>query len=275
MTYQLGCMPELPDHRDWVLDERPETARLFIPPPVMGSYAAPAAASPASIDLSAHCSPIESQGALGSCTAHAVVGVLEYLERRARGRHVDASRLFVYKVGRNLHGWVGDTGLYVRSGMKALHVFGACPEHYWPYDVDEFDVEPGAFEYGYAQGYRATSYYRLDRTGRSKPQLVDLLKRAMVYGLPVAFGFVVYSWGDEDGAFPMPDEGQRHYGGHAVVAVGYDDNLRIGDSTGALKIRNSWGTRWGQAGYGWLPYDYVLSGLAWDFWTIFSQQYVR
>jgi len=274
-VHNLGFYPELPDHRDYIIDEHQDTAQLFTPPPTLGTYIAPAAVLPSRVDLRRHCSPIEDQGALGSCVAQACVGVMEYVERRAMGRHIEASRLFVYKTGRSLHGWTGDTGLYIRSGMKALKLFGAPPEEYWPHDIERFDEEPSPFAYAYARHFCIERYYKLDRLGGSRAKLLDLCKRVIVYGLPIAFGFVVYSWGDDTGAFPMPQPGQKPYGGHAVVAVGYDDDVEIGESKGALRIRNSWGRGWGHDGYGWLPYDYVTKALSTDFWTIVTQNYVR
>ena len=78
-------------------------------------------------DLRAWCSPIEDQGAIGSCTANAAVGLLEYFERKAKNRYIDASRLFLYKAERDLLGWTGDTGAYLRTAMEALVLFGAPP----------------------------------------------------------------------------------------------------------------------------------------------------
>jgi C1A family cysteine protease len=85
---------------------------------------------------------------------------------------------------------------------------------------------------------------------------------------------------DERGAIPFPERSERILGGHAVLAVGYDDRLKIAntssgdETTGALLIRNSWGTGWGERGYGWLPYEYVLRGLAEDFWSVLKKDWV-
>lgn len=270
----FGWCPEPPDHRDFIIDEHPDTASWFVQTDALGN-AVPPSAPPPALDLSEYCSPVEDQGQLGSCVAQAVCGVVEFLERRNLKSHVEASRLFVYKTGRQLLGWTGDTGLYVRTGMQALAVFGVAPERYWPYDVLRFDEEPPAFCYGYAQRFRALRYYRLDRVGRTRENLLRVIKCVLLYRIPVVFGFVVYSYGDRGGCFPMPTKEQAPLGGHAVVAVGWDDARTIGSSVGALKIRNSWGTQWGDAGYGWLPYDYVLQGLSNDFWALYCQSYVR
>lgn len=271
----LGWMRDLPDHRDYIIDQHPDTAGWFNPTDRAGVPDLVRADPPPVVDLTQWCSPIEDQGRLGSCTAQAVIGICEFLQRRRGGMHIDASRLFNYKVARNMMGWVGDTGMYIRVSMQSLNVFGVPPERYWPHVVADFDQEPPAFVYSYAQRFRAINYYRLDRSGRSGEELAAMVKRVLVYRYPVVFGFMVYSYGNEDGEFPMPDPGQRPYGGHAVVAVGYDDTRVIGDSVGALKIRNSWGTDWGQDGYGWLPYDYVVRGLSADFWVLIYQERPR
>ena len=82
------------------------------------------------------------------------------------------------------------------------------------------------------------------------------------------------------GKIPFPCQGERILGGHAIVAIGFDDAMKIRNSicgketTGALLIRNSWGTGWGDSGYGWLPYEYILRGMARDWWTILRKEYV-
>ncbi len=234
-------------------------------------------------DLRQWCSPIEDQGQLGSCTAHAGVGLYEYYERRAFGKYLDASRLFLYKATRNLLGWEADDGAYLRTTMAALAIFGVPPEKYWPYLEHKFNEEPSAFLYSYAQSFQALLYYRLDGIGVTKPDLLTKIKEHLRNGLPLIFGFTCYSSIDlaDDGKIPFPDKNENVDGGHAVMAVGFDDEKKIVNpgnkkiqTTGAILIRNSWSTDWGEKGYGWLPYEYILHGIADDWWSMTKAEWI-
>jgi C1A family cysteine protease len=270
----LGWHRDLPDLRDHSAASD-AVARVLAKSSLLKKAAK---ALPSSIDLRRFCSPIEDQKSLGSCTAHAGAGMLEYFERRAFGKHLDASRLFLYKVTRQLAGFTGDDGAYLRDTMKAMVLFGMPPEKYWPYVISRFNDEPTAFCYSYAQAYKAIQYYRLDPQGTSNAALLKNIKTSLAAQLPAMFGFSVYSSipgsGDGKGEIPYPGSGDTLEGGHAVLAVGYDDQKKIGSSKGALLIRNSWSTAWGEQGYGWLPYAYVESGLATDFWSLVKAEYV-
>ena len=269
----MGWERDLPDFRDFTVHS-PEVKDIR-------SKSAPLQKAmkrlPASVDLREWCSPIEDQEDLGSCCANAGVGLLEYFQKRAYRKYLDGSRLFLYKTTRNLLGWEGDQGAYLRTTMKAMSLFGVPPEDYWTYDVPRFDEEPPAFCYAFAQNYQAIKYYRIDLPGQSTSKVLDALKENLAGGLPAMFGFTVYSSippiGDGKGEIPFPKYGDVVKGGHAVVAVGYDNRKKIGDDTGALLIRNSWGTDWGDKGYGWLPYHYVEAGLAVDFWSLVESEF--
>ena len=275
----MGWLPDYPDFRDYTVG-----SDQILPMLKKARLLQGARKVPEKVDLRAWCSPIEDQGELGSCTAHAGVGIVEYFEKRAFGKHLNASRLFLYKVTRNLLTWTGDTGAFLRTTMGALVLFGVPPEKHWPYNIADFEKEPPAFCYAYAQNYQAISYYRLDPTGTSKEELLKRIKTSLAEGLPSMFGFTVYdcvSQADKDGRIPFPSPGEKVLGGHAVAAMGYDDKMKIKNSepggkttTGAFLIRNSWGKAWGDAGYGWLPYDYVLKGLADDWWSLVKSEWI-
>jgi len=114
----MGWIPDYPDFRDYT-DKTEEVKFVLETTRVLKVKILPG-----SIDLRQWCSPIEDQGSLGSCTAHAGAGVIEYYERKSFGRHIDASRLFLYKVTRNLMKQKGDTGAYLRKTMGAMVLFG-------------------------------------------------------------------------------------------------------------------------------------------------------
>ncbi|MBP1733459.1 MAG: peptidase papain [Deltaproteobacteria bacterium] len=280
-AHGLGWLPDYPDFRDYTAEHK--TVQPLLKQMKVGK--AVKASLPASVDLRAWCPPIEDQGSLGSCTANAGVGMMEYFERRAFGKHIDASRLFLYKVTRNLLHWTGDTGAFLRSTMGALVLFGVPPEEYWPYKIADFDKEPTAFCYAFGQAYHAIDYYRLDPPGTVITDLLARIKTNLAAGLPAMFGFTVYSsytQAGTTGKIPFPTPKEKIVGGHAIVAVGYDDKMKIKntnqgatETTGAFLIRNSWGTGWGAAGYGWLPYQYVLSGLAEDWWSLIKADWVN
>ena len=278
-----GWLPPLPDFRDYS-EGHPQiqelTKKLRIGLGISSSL-------PDKADLRQWCPEIDNQGSLGSCTAHAAAGIVEYFEQKTYGKYNHASRLFIYKTTRNLLGVTGDTGAWLRNTMGALARCGAPEEKYWPYtDQDPaFDQEPSSFVYSIAKDFAAIKYFRHDAASLNlQPAAVlDSVKKYLATGIPAMFGF----WGfdsleatDTAGGIPYPCPAEEAQWGHAITAVGYDDSKKITNTRcnkttiGALLFRNSWGTAWGEAGYGWLPYDYVLNKLALDFWSLLGMQWL-
>jgi C1A family cysteine protease len=279
-----GWLPEPPDARD-LSASRPEIAhtleRLGVARLVRGRRRLPPR-----VDLRQWAGPVVFQGGFNTCAAHVVAGLLAYFERRAHDCEVTPSRLFLYKVAKNFLQTDGDAGVYIRQVMGVLKLIGVPPERYWPYpDPGTFTAprttdpllatEPSAFCYAVAADYRAVTYYRLDETGQAPADLLRIAKAHLAAQVPFALGFPLFRSildAKATGRIPDPVAGEQSVGNHAVIAVGYDDELVIGEGAaathGALLIKNSWSDGWGEQGYGWLPYDFVLQGRTRDFWTL-------
>lgn len=216
---------------------------------------------PSVVDVSAGCPRIEDQGAIGSCTANAGTDCVEFVMRKLGLEQPELSRLFVYFATRTwVAGWdpADDSGAYIRDTMKAMSVHGACREELWPYSR-RFSDQPSQEACEEAETRQVTSYWRCDN--------LDAIRTCLAEGYVLEGGFVcpegMFTYDCETtGVVPMPKNSDDVVGGHAVTFVGYDDGRRL------LKFKNSWGQSWGDGGYGYLPYDYVLQGLADDFWTV-------
>lgn len=241
--YSYGWIPDFPDHRDFLYTSiKPKKVKL-----------------PSSVDLRDLCSTVENQGALGSCTANALVGNLEFILNKIYSRYTDLSRLFIYYNERVLEHTVDtDSGAMLRDGIKTLHRQGVCFERDWPYDIKNFAIRPPTDLYERAQGNIITSYHRL--------LTHDDRLTCLSEGFPFVFGFTVYESFEspktaKTGIAQMPGNDERVLGGHAVLAVGFDQKAK------RFIVRNSWGTGWGMEGYFTMPFEY-LETLADDFWTI-------
>ena len=240
-----GWVPDRPDHRD----------QLY------AAIAAPPRRLPPAVDLRAACSPVEDQGKLGSCTANALVGNLEFLEAKAGKKVADLSRLFIYYNERVLEGSVNeDAGAMIRDGVKTLVKQGVCTEKKWGYNIAKFAVKPSAACYQQALTHQLQSYHRI--------LTLQDMQACLAEGYPFVFGFSVYQAFESSavaktGKLNLPKRSEKALGGHAVMAVGYDE------ATKRFLIRNSWGQDWGMQGYFTMPYAYLEDrNLADDFWAL-------
>jgi C1A family cysteine protease len=242
-----GWIPDLPDQRDHL---------YAAPPPVVSAL-------PPSSDLRPDCPPVYDQGQLGSCTANAIGAAIEFDQMKQKLSDVFVpSRLYIYFNERSLEGTVAsDSGAQIRDGIKTVSSEGACHEALWPYDITKFADQPPTNCYDDGAKNKAVTYQRLVVNPTQ-------LKGCLASGFPFVFGFTVYESFESQqvastGHAPMPASGEKVLGGHAVMAVGYDDASQW------FLVRNSWGASWGMAGYFTLPYAYLTQpGLSSDFWTV-------
>jgi C1A family cysteine protease len=248
VTKRFGWLPDLPDVRDYSYGQR-----------LLGIERDRITEMPIASSLRNMMSPVEDQGDLGSCTANGIVGLLEFLERKAGDQSpTNLSRLFLYYEERVLIGTTKqDSGAYIRDGIKVAAKLGVPAESYWPYRTGKFAVKPSPTAYKKAPLHGALEYLRLDTH--------DERRTCIASGYPLTFGFTVYDnfWGISPANAVAPMPVGEVAGGHCVDIVGYDDNRKL------YECRNSWGSAWGDNGYFWMPYDYVNDdNLADDFWTI-------
>ncbi len=246
-TVRYGWQPDLPDQRDF-------------------QYSAPKAfisTLPKKVDLRKQCPAAYDQGQLGSCTANAIGGAFEFeLLKQNAATAFTPSRLFIYYNERVIeHSVKSDSGAQLRDGIKTVNMQGACHETIWPYIITKYAQKPVASAYSDALKYQAVTYQAIARAA-------DQMKACLSQGYPFVFGFTVYESFESEavaksGKVNLPKQSEAVVGGHAVMAVGYNDASK------RFILRNSWGAGWGMAGYFTMPYEYLLDqNLSSDFWTI-------
>jgi C1A family cysteine protease len=248
--YGYGWKAGNPSQDDFRFLARPETLATL--PPL--------------VDLRPHCPAPYDQGQLGSCTANAIAGAIEYDQIKQGLTEATPSRLFIYWNERYMEGGIAntrqDSGAIIKDGVKSVNKQGACAESLLPYDISKFTKKPSKTCYSNALTHKISSYQLVARN-------LDQM-RACLVDSPIIIGFTVYASFEsqqtaDTGVMSMPHPGEQELGGHAVLVVGYRDS----DQT--FITRNSWSDAWGDKGYFYMPYQYLLrSDLSSDFWTIRS-----
>jgi len=244
-TYSFGWLPDLPDHRDLMY-----SAPMFIMRKL-----------PVKIDLRMNCPEVYDQGALGSCTANALGAAFQFGQKKQSIPSFVPSRLFIYYNERVLiNAVLSDSGAFIRDGIKTMNTQGVCNENDWPYIIQQFTTKPPTALYKKARTNQVLSYLRLNNAN------LNQLQSCLSEGFPFVFGFTVFESFQsisKNGIMPMPTAKEKRLGGHAVMAVGYNDANKM------FIIRNSWSKNWGDLGYFYMPYSYITdTNRADDFWTI-------
>src|SRR3979411_1754652 len=166
---RYGWIPDGPDQRDHLYSAPPRYLKAL----------------PPSTDMRAKCPPVYNQGELGSCTANAIAGAIEFDRMKQKLSDFVPSRLFIYYNERVIEGTVTiDSGAMLRDGIKSVASDGVCPEPEWPYVIENFTTKPPARAYKDAVLDRAVSY-------QSLVQDLNQMKGCLASGYPFIFGCTV------------------------------------------------------------------------------------
>jgi len=224
---------------------------------------------PPAADLRDKCSPIDDQGHIGACTGFMATGLAEF-RARATGNTAELSPGFVYLMELKEDGNLGqDAGSRISTAMKVLNKYGIATEAMHPYlaPADQADAAKLTAYLSKLPSAEAMADAAKNKiAGAKKVSDLNGFKAAIAKGHPVGFGIMVYKSfmspeAKTTGVIPMPDTSHEQLlGGHAILAVGYDDAKQ------QVIFRNSWSPKWGDKGYGYLPYGYFKGGLAGDAW---------
>jgi len=220
---------------------------------VLGSSSA--SRLPAKVDLRSFMSPVENQESTNSCAANATAGAYEYLVKRHLGEEAyDVSRLFIYYNARSIDdpNNIQDDGTVLQAVIDSLKMHGACSEETWTFDPEVVNEQPSD------EAYEEAKQFLIEDT-ELVPTDLDAWKTALAEGHPIIFGVKLFGSFDKQkkaGLVPVPspsEAGRESHGGHAMLCVGYSDPDQV------FIVRNSWGPEWGDKGYCYIPFRYLMN----------------
>ena len=235
---RTGCIPQGEDERDY-------------------EYVLTGANKlPLKIDLRGYFTNPRSQGNSQSCAGFATSALMEYMLNKEHDFNRRVSSLYLWHNAKKRHGWEKENkGVWLRNSLKALFNDGFVMEENFPFDsnylkqppFDRLTIMSDVSKF-YLQG---TCYYTMGAYS---------VKDSLSKGRPVIFGLWINNsfYGNKDGI--IKDVKKNRYA-HAMVVVGYDDGREC------FIVRNSWGVRWGDGGYCYIPYNYFYEH-SFDHWTI-------
>lgn len=218
-----------------------------------------------SLKTSGYIPDILDQGSLGSCGPCEISNAIRFCLKKEKVIDFQPSRLFIYYFTRLLEesDVTQDTGISIKGALMTIQKYGACSEVNLPYDITKFAIKPSVLEITAASQHTSGFQYK------SIPQNLVSIKQALFSGFPIVLGIQVYTSFESNsvantGNVPMPNlQSESLLGGHSCCIYSYDDTKQL------FTLSNSWGNRWGQAGYFTIPYGYLLNpNLASDFWQI-------
>ncbi len=260
----VGWQPDVADLRDFTLRHSDVQSVAAIAPEK------PQDTDATSVDLREYFPVVDTQTPAVGGTALACSALIEYLQRRATGASTRLSGQFVWQAAQRMQP-VGTPG--IRAVLKTIARLGIPPAKFVTEAHVNTSLLADPFLYSFPFECRPV-YFRLDGPQVRGQNTVQQIRQTLQAGFPVVIGFSVPESLTEGPEIPYRPMLDNVIGGQAALIVGYEDRL-TSSTVGAFLIRSSWGRNWGQDGYGWLPYKYVIEGLASDAWTMMSQTWVN
>lgn len=244
--YGTGYEPDLYDYRD----------RIF-------STIASPAALPSHVDPLDTAFPIYDQKQTNACVGFSYKAAAQIVLKS----RVELSAGFIWYLGRKALGWeTRNAGCRIRDAIKAGNIYGCASEAQYETSQARLATPPTGDAIAQAGDHPLLAYAAIEAS-------LDV-KAAVAAGDPVILGTVLTESFEaakgNGGFFPVPRGGMT--GAHAMVVVGYDDSIYFPDWNvyGGLRLRNSWTTRWGDKGYGWMPYKHFDTPAVQDCWMLSS-----
>jgi C1A family cysteine protease len=250
-----GCLPDVPDERDYKLSSIPRFAAMPLP------------TTP--IDLRPYLPNVYDQGQVGSCTAQSFVGACEtQFNRLFPGKKGPYSKMFVYYMARRLQGWQNeDSGSTLRDVCKIGRSYGNTKIEEHPENTP-FNQKPTFDALADAIDGKINSFYRVDT--------YEGILQALQAQRPVLFAAKAEDLDDANAQGISQKFNQfakvedKNQADHAMLIVGYLPEFMVnGVKTPVFIVRNSWGNQWGQNGFAYIPardlWDYHIA----DCWVVF------
>lgn len=234
------------------------------------------------IDLAEWMPPVINQGTVPLCTAAVTTAVAGYYLRRASRDDFTPSVLFNYRTSRTLRGNADSNGSRLEHSFRAWAESGLCAEEIWPFDParpDRVNRNPPQRCY---EAARRSSPVGRRLAASDGVQLHDTVRRALALGIPVGVEIRLCPSLSlslvNGGIMPVQIEGEASVGPHVILLTGYDDDVDTNpwgrdSGPGAFRVRNSWGTDWGQGGYGLMPYAFLTRLLVGETWIAVEEEW--
>lgn len=180
---------------------------------------------------------LKNQNNIECCAPIACLHAIEFLTNQA-GKHHNLSHLYVYYMARKMQGTLPAQRCQLKSVLSALEKYGACSERLWPFDRNKIDIEPSIDAIFEGVHYKLIEYNVVEDIGNT------------IFPIIIGFNMGELFLKSPEKYRPVNGTDNKYFSSHAAVIVDATD-------TGWV-IANSFGPKWGNKGYGILPYECII-----------------